>query len=293
MNLEDWRRAGKIAHEALEYGKGLIMADAKISDVSDAVESKIKELGGELAFPVNISLNEAAAHETAFAVDDRRFTKNHLVKLDVGVHINGAIGDNAVTVDLTGNYEKLVKACIEARDDAIKIIKPGIRLNEIGKAIESAIKKHGFNPIKNLSGHSIEEYNIHAGINIPNYDDGNETELKEGMIIAVEPFATDGEGMVHESSNAEIFTLIGKKPVRSPMTREAVKLLEERKGLPSSTRWLAKKISAIKATYALKEMVQLEIVKLYPTLTEVKKGMVSQSEHTVLITKEGCEVLTR
>lgn len=293
MNIEDWKKAGKIAKEALEYGKSLIKVDVKISEVSDAVEKKIKELGGELAFPVNISLNEAAAHEVAFAVDDRVFTKNHLVKLDVGVHINGAIGDNACTVDLTGNYEKLVKASEEARDEAIKIIKAGVKTSEIGKVIENTIKKYGFNPIRNLSGHSIEEYKIHAGLTVPNFDDSSDKVLKENTIIAVEPFATDGEGMIHETGNAEIFSFVQKKPVRSLISREALKLLQERKDLPTSTRWLAKKMSAIKAAYALKEMNQLDMVHLYPTLVEVKKGMVSQSEHTVLVTKNGCEILTK
>ena len=293
MNIEDWKKAGHIAHEALKYGVTLIKINTRISDVSDAVEKKIKELGGELAFPVNISLNEAAAHEVPFAVDDRVFTENDIVKLDVGVHINGAIGDNAMTIDLTKKHEKLVKASIEARDEAIKMIRAGIKTSEIGKVIETIIKKYGFKPIKNLSGHQIKEYELHAGLTIPNYDDNSETVLKEGTIIAVEPFATDGEGLVRESSNAEIFSLIQKKPVRSSITREALKIVEERKGLPASTRWLAKKISAIKAAFALKEMQQLGMLHLYPPLVEIKKGMVSQSEHTVLVIEEGCEILTK
>ena len=293
MNIEDWKKAGHIAHEALKYGVTLIKINTRISDVSDAVEKKIKELGGELAFPVNISLNEAAAHEVPFAVDDRVFTENDIVKLDVGVHINGAIGDNAMTIDLTKKHEKLVKASIEARDEAIKMIRAGIKTSEIGKVIETIIKKYGFKPIKNLSGHQIKEYELHAGLTIPNYDDNSETVLKEGTIIAVEPFATDGEGLVRESSNAEIFSLIQKKPVRSSITREALKIVEERKGLPASTRWLAKKISAIKAAFALKEMQQLGRLHLYPPLVEIKKGMVSQSEHTVLVIEEGCEILTK
>ena len=293
MNTEDWKKAGSIAHQALVYGASLIKVGAKISDVSDAIENRIKGLKGELAFPVNISLNEAAAHQVPFAIDDRVFTNNDLVKLDVGVHINGAIGDNAMTIDLTKKHEKLVKASIEARDEAIKIMKPGVKTSEIGKVIEKIITKHGFKPVRNLSGHEIKEYEIHAGLTIPNYDDGSVTKLKEGMIVAVEPFATDGEGLIQESSNAEIFVLLQKRPVRSLITREALKLLEERKTLPSSTRWLAKKTSAIKATFALKEMNQLDMLHLYPPLVEIKKGMVSQSEHTILITKEGNEILTK
>lgn len=293
MNLEDWKKAGNIAHKALIYGAGLIKVNAKISDVSDAVEKKIQELGGDLAFPINISLNDAAAHETPFAIDDRKFTADNIVKLDVGVHVNGAIGDNAMTIDLTGKHDKLVRAAQEARDEAIKIVKPGLKVKEIGKVVEKIITKHGFQPVRNLSGHAIKEFNLHAGITIPNYDDGSNETLKEGMIIAIEPFATDGQGLIHESSNAEIFSLVQKKPVRNMITREALKLLEARKGLPASTRWLSQKLGALRATMALKEMNQLEMLRLYPPLVEVKKGMVAQSENTVLVTKDGYEVLTK
>jgi methionyl aminopeptidase len=292
-STDDWRKAGHAAHEALMHGASLIKVGVKFSDVSDAVEAKLKELGADLAFPVNISINATAAHDVPYSIETRIFTENDLVKLDVGAEVNGAIGDNAITVDLTGKYELLSKASKEARDEAIKIIKPGTKLREIGKIIEKTIMKYGFQPIRNLSGHSLEPYIIHAGTTIPNYDNEDESKLKEGMIIAIEPFATNGEGLIHESNNAEIFSLIDKKPVRSLITREALKLLEGRNSLPTSSRWLAKKMGALKANLALKELNQLDLVHLYPALIEVKKGMVSQWEHTVLVTKEGNEILTK
>ena len=294
MIIEDWRKAGKIGRQALLHGAALIKPGAKYADVSDAVENKIYELGGDLGFPVNISVNEVAAHNVAFAKEERVFTENDLVKLDVGVHINGAIADNAMTIDLTGKYAKLMQASKEARDEAIKILKPGLKIREIGKIVEKIIKSYGFKPVKNLSGHSIKEYTVHAGLTIPNYDDGSEQTLKEGTVIAIEPFATDGEGLIHEGKDAEIFRLEQKRPVRSPIAREALKLLEQRKGLPTSVRWLAKKMgNALKANFALKEMDKLDMIYLYPPLIEVKKGMVAQFENTILITKEGYEILTQ
>ncbi len=292
-NLADWRKAGHAAHEALMHGASLIKPGAKFSDVSDAVEKKLKELGADLAFPVNISLNATAAHDVPFSNEERVFTTNDLVKLDVGAEVNGAIGDNAVTVDLTGKYEALTKASKEARDEAIKILKPGLQLREIGKVIEKIIQKYGFQPVRNLSGHSLDLYTVHAGVTVPNYDDGNEDKLKEDTVIAIEPFATTGDGIIYESSNAEIFSLVQKHPVRSQITRDALKLLEERKGLPTSARWLSKKIGALKTSVALKEMTQLDMIRQYPPLIEAKKGMVSQWENTVLITKTGCEILTK
>lgn len=292
-SIQDWKKAGHAAHEALMHGASLIKIGVKYSDVSDAVEKKLRELGANLAFPVNISINATAAHDVPYSIEERKFTENDLIKLDVGAEINGAIGDNAITIDLTNKYANLVKASKEARDKAIEIIKPGVKLREIGKIVEKTITSYGFQPIRNLSGHSLEPYTIHAGTTIPNYDDGSNETLKEGMIIAIEPFATTGEGLIQESNNAEIFALVQKKPVRGLMTREALKYLDERKGLPTSSRWLSQKMGALKTNIALKEMNQLEMVHLYPPLVEVKKGLVSQSEHTVLVTKEGNEILTK
>lgn len=291
-NLEDWRKAGHAAHEALVYGASLIKVGAKFSDVSDAVESKLKELGADLGFPVNISLNTTAAHDVPFSKEDREFTENDVIKLDVGSEVNGAIGDNAMTVDLTGKWSKLSQASKDARDNAIKILKPGVKLKEIGKVIEDTIHSFGYEPIKNLSGHSVDEYVVHAGVTIPNFDNGDETELTEGMVIAIEPFATDGEGLIHEANNAEIFKLEEIRPVRSPYARKALELLKDRQGLPTSTRWLAKRMGALQATLALKELNNMDMLHTYPPLVENRKGMVAQWEHTILITKDGHEVLT-
>jgi len=292
-NIEEWKKAGHIASEALKHGASLIKPGVKWTDVSDAVEDKIKELGGDLAFPVNLSVNTTAAHDVPFSIEERTFNENDLIKLDVGAQVNGAIGDNAMTIDLSGKWGKLSEAAKEARDKAIAILKPGIQVRQIGKIVEETIESYGYKPIKNLSGHSIDEYIVHSGRIIPNYDDESEDTLQENDVIAIEPFATNGDGMIHEANNAEIFMLTNKRPVRSLITREALKLLEQRNGLPTSTRWLAKRMGALKAAVAMKEMNQLDMVHLYPPLVEVKKGMVSQWEHTILITKDGHEITTK
>ena len=292
-SYEDWKKAGHAAHAALVYGASLIKPGVKLADVSDAVEKKLKELDCDLGFPVNISINETAAHDVAYSMEERVFTSNDVIKLDVGSSYNGAIGDNAMTIDLTGKYEKMSMAAKEARDEAIKILKPGIKTSQIGKIVETTIMKHGFKPIRNLSGHSVEDNTVHAGLIIPNYDDGSIDELEEGMVIAIEPFATDGVGMIHEGPNAEIFALESKKPVRSLFAREALKFLQQRNGLPTSTRWLAQRMGALKATVALKEMNGLGMLDLYAPLIENKKGMVCQWEHTIMITKDGYEILTK
>ena len=291
-DIENWRKASKIAAEALEYGKSLIKKDASYTDVSEKIEKKIKELGGEPAFPVQMSLNETAAHFTTDINEDLKFS-DELVCLDVGAHVDGCIGDNATTVDLSGKYSELVKASREAVDNAIKIIQVGTTLGEIGKTIQDTITSYGFTPIKNLSGHGLDSYNIHTFPTIPNYGTGDKTALKKGIVIAIEPFATNGAGIIYEGGNAVIFSLANPKPVRSPITRKVLKEIIENYGeLPFCTRWLAKKFSYGQIKFALRELRVINAVRAYPPLIDKDKGMVSQAEHTLLIDDE-VEVLTK
>lgn len=290
QNLNKWKKASKIAAEALAYGKPLIKKGASFTAVSDKIEKKIKELGAEPAFPVQMSLNEVAAHFTTDVNEDIEF-KDELVNLDVGVHVDGCIGDNALTVDLSGNHSDLVKASKEALQNALKVIQIGTTLGDIGKAIQEAIQSYDFSPIKNLSGHGLDLYNIHSPPTIPNFDTGDKTELKKGMIIAIEPFATDGAGVIYESSNATIFSLVNPKPVRSQITRRVLQKIIEYKNLPFCTRWLSK-FSIGQVKFALRDLKNVGAVKDYPPLIDKNKGMVSQAEHTLLI-EDKVEVLTR
>ena len=287
--LEDWKKAGKIAGEVLQYGKSLVKKGALLKDVAEKIEAKIREKGAIPAFPVNISLNEVAAHYTPEPNDKSVFGED-LVKIDVGVCYNGAIGDTAATVDLSGKYSEMVKAVEEALENALKIIKPGVKLKKIGDVIEKTIKKYGFVPISNLSGHGLGEYSIHTTFSVPNVENGDERVLQKGDYIAIEPFATTGDGKVVEGSRTEIFSLIEKKPVRNDTARAILKQMEQYKTLPVATRYF--NFPKFKLDLALREMDRLEVIKLYPILIERAKKPVSQAEHSVYVDDEPI-VLTR
>ena len=290
--LNNYKKAGKIAAQALEFAVSLVKPGVSLLEVCEKTEEKIKELGGQPAFPVQISLNDTAAHFCPDE-DDTTIFKDQVVCIDVGVHVNGFIGDNAATVDLSNKNQDLVKASREALNNAIKIIKPGITLGEIGKTIQETITKYGFSPVRNLSGHGLDEYNIHTKPTIPNYDNGDPTALKQGDIVAIEPFASAGAGIIYESSNASIFQLPEKKPVRNIITRQVIKEIDRLKGLPFCRRWLTKKFGLAKTNFALRELKNLEILREYPPLLDKNHGLVSQAEHTILVTQEGCEILTK
>jgi methionyl aminopeptidase len=290
-DLDKWKQAGKIASQALQYGSGLIKPGAKLLDVTEKIEEKIRELGGGFAFPVQMSCDHIAAHYCAEPDDETVFDKQ-VVCLDLGVEVDGCIGDNALSVDLSGEHSDLVNASREALNNAIKVIQVGTTLGEIGRAIQETIESYGFLPIRNLSGHGLGSYDIHAAPSIPNYDTGDGTALEKGMTIAIEPFATTGAGLIYEMDQGNIFAQVGEKPVRSLVTRQILKDIAEYKGLPFTTRWLTKKHPMFKVSFALRELLNLGAIRKYPPLPDKNKGLVSQAEHSLLI-DDKVEVLTK
>ncbi len=283
--LNKYLEAGKIAAQSLEYGKALIKKNAKVIDVLDKIEEKIHFLGGKPAFPAQISLNHLAAHFCPEA-DDQMVFGDDVICLDVGVHVDGYIGDNALTIDLSGKHEKLVNASREALNNALKIIKVGTSVGEIGRTIQETIQGYGFAPIKNLSGHGLAKFEQHTSPSIPNYDTKETIGLEKGIAFAVEPFASTGAGLVQDAGIATVFSFIQKKPVRSPFARETLKEIEKFDGLPFTTRWLTRTLGA-KAKFGLRELEQAGVIHGYPPLADQRKGMVSQAEHTVVIDDDG------
>ncbi len=283
--IKNYIEAGRMSAKALDYGKLLIKNGNSLLETTQKIEDKIIELGGNLAFPVQISCDQIAAHFCP-DVDNTTIFDKQVVSLDLGVHVNGAIGDNAYTIDLSGNYGDLVKASQKALEEALKIINVGTELREIGKIIDSTIKSYGYNPIRNLSGHGLDLYSIHTNPTIPNIDNGSKLKLTKDMAFAVEPFATTGSGMIHESGIPTVFQLEQHNSVRNLITREVLKEIEIYGDLPFAKRWLVKKFGA-KASFALRDLNQLGMVHQYPPLVEVTNGIVTQAEHSVLIDGKG------
>jgi methionyl aminopeptidase len=289
-DLDKWKEASKIAAKALKYGASLIKPGATLLEVTELTEKKIFEMGGEPAFPVQISCDAIAAHYCAVPKDEIVFDKQ-LASIDVGVHVDGCIGDNATTIDLSGKNAELVKASRDALNNAIKAVKEQATLGEIGAAIHDTITKMGFAPVRNLSGHGLGEYNIHTKPSVPNYDTGDNSSIMN-MAFAIEPFATDGKGVIYESGNPSIFTLTNKKPVRNRMTRQVLKQIEGYNGLPFCTRWLTDKFREGMVMFALREMTNLEMLQEHPPLVDQDKGLVSQAEHTIYVEEDKVKVLT-
>jgi len=293
--IEAFRQAGKVGARIREDSKRLIMVGESLLDIAETIEQMIHEEGAKPAFPVNISINDIAAHYTPEFGSEASLGEEDLVKVDLGIEIEGALSDTAYTIDLGGSHGALVEASEEALGNAIAAIKPGIGVNDLGGIIEDTIRGKGFKPIANLSGHMIKSNELHAGVEIPNIRNNDPYKLKEGEIFAIEPFATSGVGHVEDLDQVEIFSIYAPSGVRMRQSRKIIEHVLKNYGmLPFAERWIRKEFkSRLLVSAALKELLQNHFIRGYPVLREVARVMVAQSEHTVLVTSDGCEVLTK
>ncbi len=286
--LDKYREAGRIASKILRDGAKEIRIGAPYLDIIESIESRVSEDGAALAFPLNLSLNEDAAHDTASAGDARKLAKGDVVKLDLGVHVEGYIADTATTIDL-GSNSLLVEASREALEAAISNIRPGVTAGDLGMAVQSAIESRGYRPISNLTGHGLDQYVLHRSPTIPNVAINGGVVLEEGMVFAIEPFASTGSGHVTERTRREIYSQISPKPVRIPAGRAILEKIRDRHGLPFARRWLSEK----RLDLALPVLLRSQVLHVYPVLSDIPGSLVSQAEHTIIVTADGCIVTTR
>lgn len=280
-------QAGKLAKEVRAYGKGLIQKGASYLDVMQKVQKKIFELGARPAFPPQLALNDVAAHYLPMP-DEEIIFSDQIIKLDIGVCFEGAIGDCAVTVDLSGKYQNLIDAAEAALLNAEKSIRVGMPVREIGQIIEATIMSYGLSPIRNLSGHGLGEYKIHTSPIIPNYDDQSRAVIKAGMTFAIEPFATNGKGMILEGGVATIFGLASPRPLQTELARSLLAVIRTFSGLPFAIHDLiGAEWPLDRVKNGLQELIKAGVVVGYAPLIEQAHGMVAQAENSVLVDENG------
>jgi methionyl aminopeptidase len=293
--FQKYAKAGRIAAKVREQMRRTVSEGMRIIDVCEKTESLIRESGGKPAFPCNVSVNEIAAHYTSPPQDKRIIPENCVVKVDIGVHVDGYIADTAVTVCFDPEYENLVRAAEEALETAIKMLRPGLSIARFGSAVQKSIQMRGFKPISNLTGHKISRYSVHAGKALPNVFHLSTSRVKEGEIYAVEPFVTlhNAAGKVKSGKEAHIFRFLKHKSLKSEYAKRLLNYIEKKfQTLPFTERWLRGCLPASHYSAAFSELLSSKSLMAYPVFIEASGKPVAQAEHTVVITKDGCHVLT-
>jgi methionyl aminopeptidase len=296
MNFGCYLQAGKIAAEVRDSARKKYHVGSTLFEICESVEAQIRSMNAEPAFPVNTSVNEIAAHYTAEPNDATLVKEGDVLKIDIGVQIDGYIADTAVTVCYDPKYEGLVSTAETALGEAIRIARANIKASDIGRVIETTITKFGFKPIQNLSGHSLQQYTIHAGKSIPNiWTGGSSFALLPNEVYAIEPFVTtkDGQGVVYEGKTKNIFGITSRKPVKDKEADNLLGIIWSRyKTLPFALRWLTDKYDEKDLRRLADMLIRKKNVHAYPILVEGHNKIVVQAEHTLIPTGSGVKIIT-
>lgn len=295
MNIEEYKKAGKVAAEVREDARKRYHVGETLLHICEHVESMIRQRGAELAFPCNVSLNEIAAHYTAEWNDQTIVKDGDVLKIDIGAHINGYIADTAVTVCYNPQYDALVNATEMALNEAVKMARAGVKASDIGKTVEGIAKNMGFRPIQNLSGHSLAQYTIHAGKSIPNIWTIGTFGLLSNEAYAIEPFMTtkDGSGLVDNGKVRNIFAIASRKRTGEKEADAFLDNIWNRfKTLPFALRWMIKDHDEKHARKIMEFLLKKKAVRSYPILVERNGKFVAQAEHTLIPTETGATIIT-
>jgi methionyl aminopeptidase len=306
--LDMYLKAGKIVSEVRRLAVNEIDEGMKVIELVQLVEDDIKNRGGLPAFPCNVSINEVTAHYTSPYGDKTVFKSGDMVKIDLGAHVEGFIADSAITVvigsedgpfqsgERTYTQEKqlrMIKTANEALDTAISTIKDGVELGKVGKAVQETITSQGFLPVANLTGHSMDRWILHSGLSIPNIKENNTHKIDEGDVLAIEPFVTDGVGMVGDMKDFFIFRFLRDRPVRLVQAKKLLDIIKKTyKNLPFAQRWLQETSNMRQLNLAMRQLISSRAIYPYRVLREKSRARVAQAEHTVIVESDGCKIIT-
>jgi methionyl aminopeptidase len=293
--LAKFQQAGRILRETREEIKGFVREDMPIIEICEKSEDTIRKKGATPAFPCNVSVNEVAAHYTSPPNDKSRIPQKSIVKVDIGCHVDGYVADTAVTVCFDPEYDSMVEAAEKALDKAVENIGPGVSTSELGTIIQRTIESYGYRPISNLTGHQVGRYLIHTGTSLPNIPQIFSSKIKLGGVYAIEPFTTlrDAAGKVGDGSETTIFRLVRSRSQKSAHAKQLLKYIENNfRTLPFAERWLLGVVPEENYREAFQQLLSSKTLMAYHVFIEASRKPVAQAEHTVLIVKDGCTVLT-
>lgn len=288
--LDHYIRAGEVIQEAREKAREVAIEGTELRVIANEIEALIRDQGLEPAFPVNLSINDEAAHYTPSRHDERVLEPDDVLKIDIGAHSEGYIADTALTVNPSGKHQDMIDAVENVLENTLDFIEPGKTVGELGGFIESQIPGE-YSPVVNLTGHYLGRYTQHAGVSIPNVDNASGHVLEKGDAFAVEPFITTGAGKIKNGKPGNIYKLEHDRSVRGRVERQLLGRIKNFNGLPFTTRWFDSFSGREKM--AMKKLVDSGIVHSYPVLREVEAGLVAQAEHTVVLGEDGKVITTR
>jgi methionyl aminopeptidase len=294
-SIEKYKIAGSIAYSSLKHAREIAKEGMKVIELCEEVEDKIRKLNGSPAFPCNISQNSEAAHYTAGIDDEKKIESGSVLKIDIGVHVEGYIADTATTITYSPSDERMAILNGQLLDDAIRAVRAGESIEVVAEVVEPKAHRSGFRPIANLAGHQLDVYVIHAGVSVPNVREQVSSTFKENTAYAIEPFLVphEAKGWVINSKGGNIYRLLSRRRTKDASLDQMVEYIWEKfRSLPFSPRWLINDFSKEAVSRLMEEMLKKKLVMQYPVLIEASGARVTQFEHTIFVRSDGVTVTT-
>lgn len=293
--LSEYKKAASVWKSAIKLAKKNAKSSFSFLSLAEKVEGHIKSEGCGIAFPINLSINNEAAHYTPNwdISEDKTLKESDLLKIDIGTHSNGYICDGAITINLDNTHAKQIEANELALENAISVAKFGTSTKKIGEEIENTLKEKGFNPVYNLGGHGLGKFDVHTYPSVPNHGHGSDVDKLEEGAVAIEPFSSTGKGNVSEDAEVNIFALNERKNVRNIHGRKLIDIAKNYNGLPFSERQLKKDSSLEDFSFnlGLRELMKANTFETFPGLREKKGEFVTQVEKSIIVLEEKIIVL--
>lgn len=287
---EKYIEAGKAIQKARKHAREISEPGTNLKQIAESIEELIRGEGLQPAFPVNLSINEQAAHYTPSKDENRELKADDVLKIDIGAHSDGYIADTALTVNPSGEHRDIIDAVEKVLEAALEFIEPGKTVGEFGTFVEKQVPEE-YNIVQNLTGHYLGHYKQHAGVSIPNSHNQNSHTFEKGDAVAIEPFLSTGTGMMKNGAEGNIYKIENDRNVRDRTARKLMKQIRKFNGLPFTPRWLDN--FGARKQMALKQLVQKDVIHSYPILRDRDGSVVAQAEHTVLIgVDDGKNIIT-
>ncbi|KAI3902029.1 hypothetical protein MKW98_013703 [Papaver atlanticum] len=267
--------------------RSIIKPGMPMIDMCETLENTVRKLISEnglqagIAFPTGCSLNWVAAHWTPNSGDKTVLQYDDGMKLDFGTHVDGHIIHCAFTVAFNPMFDPLLKATQDATNTGVK---------------EAGIDIFPVKSIRNLNGHSIGSYQIHAGKSVPIVEGGEQKKMEEGEFFAIETFGSTGKGYVREDLECSHYMKnfnAGHIPLRLPRVKQLLATINKNFSTLAFCRRYLDRIGESKYLMALKNLCDNGVVQPYPPLCDIKGSYVSQFEHTILLRPTCKEVISR
>ncbi|KAI1497809.1 methionine aminopeptidase 2-like protein [Biscogniauxia marginata] len=315
--LSDYRQAAETHRQVRQWAQKNIKPGQTLTEIANGIEDSVRRLVGHdglsegdaivagMGFPTGLNLDRITAHYSPNLGNKTVLQQSNVMKVDIGVHVNGRIVDSAFTMAFDPMYDNLLAAVKDATNTGVREAGIDMRLGELGSYIQETMESYEceingttypIKSIRNLTGHTILPYSIHGTKSVPIVKSNDTTKMEEGDVFAIETFGSTGNGYVHDEGEVSHYALRSDAPKVDLRLSSAKSLLSVIKKnfstIPFCRRYLDR-LGQEKYLLGLNNLVQSGIVEDYPPLVDKKGSYTAQFEHTILLRPTVKEVISR